>query len=381
MSKKPDPLENALVQKSRPLFSLWKEKEKINLFEYKMLDMYLARINSRDPDKRTVSFSMEDLSEIMSVHLSKAELHEKLKKLQGLVVSNGDNEAVTLFEYSKINVDENNFDVQLMCTQTAHKYFFNIENIGYFKYKFRNILELTSMYSYILFNYLEMNRFRQQPFDVSVEELKSCLNCNDECYKSFFRFNDLVLKKCHREITEKTELQFTYSTVKNGRSVVAIRFDIAKLKNLEFNDNVVIANATEKDIEPENNFIEDNTVNDKMSDAAIETSKQPDDMLDKRIGFFSACFDDTFNELQVQLILASVNHEMIEDSTYGLDIAQYDYLDRMYKRLLIEEKERDIKNRFKYFVSMIKNDKVKGSSDKKTDETDTSKYDFIINKF
>ena len=39
---------NALVQKSRPLFSLWKEKEKINLFEYKMLDKYLSKINNSD---------------------------------------------------------------------------------------------------------------------------------------------------------------------------------------------------------------------------------------------------------------------------------------------------------------------------------------------
>ena len=72
---------------------------------------------------------------------------------------------------------------------------------------------------------------------------------------------------------------------------------------------------------------------------------------------------------------------MIEESAYGPDIAKYNYLDRMYKRLLIEEKERDIKNRFKYFVSMVKNDKVKGTTDKNTNESDNSKYDFIINKF
>ena len=75
MKKEKDVPENALVQKSRPLFSLWKEKEKINLFEYKMLDMYLARINSHDPEHRTVRFSMDDMNTIMASHLTKPQPH------------------------------------------------------------------------------------------------------------------------------------------------------------------------------------------------------------------------------------------------------------------------------------------------------------------
>ena len=151
MESEKDNLNNALVQKSRPLFSLWKEKEKINLFEYKMLDMYLSRINSHDPNNRTVSFSMDDMSEIISSHITKAEMLERLKKLQGIVVSYGDDAAVTLFEYSKIHIDDKHFEVELMCTQTAHKFFFNIERIGYFKYKFRNYICIKTRFFYCLF--------------------------------------------------------------------------------------------------------------------------------------------------------------------------------------------------------------------------------------
>ena len=38
------------VQKSRPLFALWRSD--LTLSEFKILDTYLARINSRDSGKR-----------------------------------------------------------------------------------------------------------------------------------------------------------------------------------------------------------------------------------------------------------------------------------------------------------------------------------------
>lgn len=390
MESEKDNLNNALVQKSRPLFSLWKEKEKINLFEYKMLDMYLSRINSHDPNNRTVSFSMDDMSEIISSHITKAEMLERLKKLQGIVVSYGDDAAVTLFEYSKIHIDDKHFEVELMCTQTAHKFFFNIERIGYFKYKFRNILAISSMYSYILFNYLEMNRFRNQPFEVDVDELKRILGCDNDYYSSFYRFSEKILKKCYIEINDKTELKFSYETVKKGRMVRAIKFNVFPSKLIEEivkNPDEIYAAVTEiensekKPIEQNEVFVPENTFSKVDTDREEPSATDSADVMDERTSFFSDCFDNSFSTLQVQLILSSINHDMIEESAYGPDIAKYNYLDRMYKRLLIEEKERDIKNRFKYFVSMVKNDKVKGTTDKNTNESDNSKYDFIINKF
>ena len=40
------------VQKSRPLFALWRSD--LTLSEFKILDTYLARINSRDSEKRAI---------------------------------------------------------------------------------------------------------------------------------------------------------------------------------------------------------------------------------------------------------------------------------------------------------------------------------------
>lgn len=90
----------------------------------------------------------------------------------------------------------------------------------------KNIIDLTSRYSYVLYLYLEHNHFRKF-WKVSLEELKKLLKCNAETYSQYKRFNDLVLKKCQKELTEKTNLRFSYyPTDKRGRSYKSLQFTV-----------------------------------------------------------------------------------------------------------------------------------------------------------
>ena len=59
------------VQKSKPLFSLWKSD--LTLAEFKILDTYLSRINSHNPEQRDVIFEKGEL--------------EKLRSLRGRTIS------------------------------------------------------------------------------------------------------------------------------------------------------------------------------------------------------------------------------------------------------------------------------------------------------
>ena len=60
-----DPENKLTVQKSRPLFSLWRSD--MTLAEFKILDTYLSRIDSRKPEKRTVIFSKGELEQLLGV--------------------------------------------------------------------------------------------------------------------------------------------------------------------------------------------------------------------------------------------------------------------------------------------------------------------------
>ncbi len=224
------------IQKSQPLFSLWRSE--MTLTEFKILDTFLAHLDSHNPDKRIVKFEKEELEALLGVKIiNLIDLKERLKLLIGSVVEIPDAEArkgmrlITLFEEAKIEQDDFGlWKLKLECTQKAMKYIFNIEDLGYLRYKLRCIASLSSKYTYIMFVYLESNRFRKS-WNVDLNELKQILDCDkEETYKVFKRFNDLILKKVQKEMLEKTECRYSYELVKKGRSVVAIHFTLQTLR-------------------------------------------------------------------------------------------------------------------------------------------------------
>lgn len=227
------------VQKSLPLFALWRSD--LTLAEFKILDTYLSRIDSHKPEKRVVICEKGELEKILGVKkINNQDLKIRLKHLMENAIEIPDENAkkgfrlVTLFEEAVADQDDFGlWQVKLECTQKAMKYFFNVENLGYLRYKLRCITSLASRYTYVMFVYLEANRYRKS-WDVSLDKLKQILGCDkEETYKAFKRFNDLILKKVYKEMHEKTECKYTYEPVKKGRSVVAVHFDVATLPGLE----------------------------------------------------------------------------------------------------------------------------------------------------
>lgn len=239
--KKIDPIvglgyENKLtVQKSLPLFALWRSD--LTLSEFKILDTYLSRIDSHKPEKRAIILEKGEIENALGIQkINNQDLKLRLKHLMGNVVEVPDKDEkkgfqlVTLFEEAEAEQDDDGlWNVKLECTQKAMKYFFNIENLGYLRYKLRCITSLTSRYTYIMFIYLEANRFRKS-WEVPLEELKKILHCENEAtYNEFRFFNVKILKKVQKEMHEKTECQYSYFPIKRGRSVKTIRFEVKTL--------------------------------------------------------------------------------------------------------------------------------------------------------
>ena len=73
-----------------------------------------------------------------------------------------------------------------------------------------------------MFIYLEANRFRKS-WEVDLKELRAILHCdNEETYKAFKRFNDLILKKVQKEMHEKTECRYSYEPIKKGYRCIGL---------------------------------------------------------------------------------------------------------------------------------------------------------------
>lgn len=222
-----DSPETLVAQKTIPLIAL--AKSNLVLSELKIVDLYLARIDSSDPNMRTVVFEKGELERVMGVsrirqdNLSKWLLHlgEPIK------VANEEDkiETISLFSHSKAERSKDRkWTVRLTCSDEAKKHIFNNDNIGYLQYTVRSLVNLSSRYSYIMFSYIEMNRHRGE-WEEDLESLKKIFNCHNEVtYQEYKDFNKKILALVYKELLEKTLCHFSYSPIKDGKTVVAIRF-------------------------------------------------------------------------------------------------------------------------------------------------------------
>lgn len=223
--------ENYVVEKARSLMLM--QDVPFTLGELKVLDTYLSRINARDPAHRTVKFTKDEYERLIGIDRMRSERIEKyVDSMMRKIVTVKDDSAsngwrkFVLFEESKCYRDDHEqWWIEMTCSDSARDLFFALETVGYFRYYLSNIINLTSLYSYQLYLYMLLNRFRGS-WSEDVDSLKDALGCYAERYKQFKFFNSEVLKKACSEVNEKTDLKFEYSTVKIGRSVSKIKFDL-----------------------------------------------------------------------------------------------------------------------------------------------------------
>ena len=349
--KKIDPIvglgyENKLtVQKSLPLFALWRSD--LTLSEFKILDTYLSRIDSHKPEKRAIILEKGEIENALGIQkINNQDLKLRLKHLMGNVVEVPDKDEkkgfqlVTLFEEAEAEQDDDGlWNVKLECTQKAMKYFFNIENLGYLRYKLRCITSLTSRYTYIMFIYLEANRFRKS-WEVPLEELKKILHCENEAtYNEFRFFNVKILKKVQKEMHEKTECQYSYFPIKRGRSVKAIRFEVETLpKQYEAPEQLEMPGFTDSD---------------PIFDVSQSEAERRDLYRDALAPYVVT--DDQIDEL-VQLARKHIDaHGHFTGCT--LDQQIYNYL-LSAKRHATTNSRSEIKNIYRYLLPIIENNDI-----------------------
>lgn len=219
-----------LVQKTNPLLTL--SETDMTLPELKILDAYLARIDSHDPDKRYIRLEKGAIEKLLGVtQIKPQDLEKRIKNLFQTIRIIDENKPkgftlIALFEKAVCFRDDDGlWQVDLAASGSAMEYIFNPENLGYLRYRLANVINLTSRYSYVLYLYLESNRFRHS-WEVDLDDLKELLRCSADSYSSYKVFNDRILKKSQKELNEKTTLHFDYEPVKAGRTVKAVRFTL-----------------------------------------------------------------------------------------------------------------------------------------------------------
>lgn len=249
-------MRTTLVRKSLPLLTLWASR--LDNEENKLFDVYLSRIDPRDPSTRKVVLKKRELEKILGV--KKIPIEDMRRRIRTLCepldfydIVNGEYVAVCLplFEYTSTvapNPETGVTEVTMICSQTAMKYIFNIENIKYIKYALENVVQLKSKYSYYMFLYLEAERTRKlwaaqhakkkyfPVFEIKFPELRRRLGIKQDKvprdvlqkYTDFKFFHANVLKFTKQDLEEKLGCKFNYELIKEGRVVTKIRFELSE---------------------------------------------------------------------------------------------------------------------------------------------------------
>lgn len=239
-------LEN-VIQKSTNLLDELK-RSKLTMQQLKAIDVYLSRINSHNPQQRSVIFDSKDILKIFG-DIPLRRLKTALKELQEITVTDitsDDPETTTertvhLFEMTELeynNSSEQASRFSLTCTESAMRYIFNIEELRYLQYKLRNIIDLKNKYSYHLFLWLvnQKCKYRNYPellqaaLSIEVNDLAEILKTPYTAYKDINRY---ILKPCTAEINECTSMQIDYTPLKKNGVTFKIEFEVSDWGDLD----------------------------------------------------------------------------------------------------------------------------------------------------
>ena len=168
-----------------------------------------------------------------------------------------------------------------------------------------------------------------------MDELKKVLNCNAESYTEGYKdFNKDVLKKCQKELHEKTNLRFSYfPTDKKSRTYKSIQFTVETLE-----DKINSA---------ENPYISD-SYGDYYYDIGLIEENIPKGYGGELADLLGevAC-ENEFTPQQIRviqdLVLKAVGHDHMECCNY--------LLHKMHMLNCY-----DAQNRYRYLITMLNND-------------------------
>lgn len=96
------------------------------------------------------------------------------------------------------------------------------------QYNLLDYLVLSSTYSQRLFEILNSYEKTCPEIKISLDQLHFMLDVTESLKQDFAQFRRRVLEQAHKEITQKTRLEYEWSPIKQGRTVVSIHFIFSK---------------------------------------------------------------------------------------------------------------------------------------------------------
>lgn len=234
-----------IVEKANKLnnFIACNPVEDMSVNELRLFCLYLSKLNSRNPESRTVEIPLEYFESMFGVKINTTEFTARLRTmLKRYMHIKKDGKNILINLYSKFCWSEENCNcIEISCNADIEPYLFELKEC-YTSYEIENIVKLNSaakIRMYEIMKQYEKIGERQ----LTVDELQELLMTH---YTKYYEFSRNVLTPAIKDVNEYTDITISCEKVTKGRKVVALKFKIkskkaAEPKKPEYNINMVKA--------------------------------------------------------------------------------------------------------------------------------------------
>lgn len=202
-----------------------------NTDELCLLDAYLTRMNPQNPDGGKVRFTLKEYANLLGVSdLSYEQIELCTRKFLGNVVTINHKEKFemySLFSSARCYKDENQYIIELSCSDQIREFFFSVAKNSSIKSQLQSMVRMSKQYSIrlyrLLIDMMDVPRDEQKTF--CIEELRTRLGIKPGTYEEFKIFKRDVLESVVKEINQVSNLNVAYICIKSGHKCTAIKFD------------------------------------------------------------------------------------------------------------------------------------------------------------
>lgn len=247
--------DNNLVEKSKSL--VWAKFRDYTAGELRLLEVYLSRINPRDPNSSRVEFTLAEYRELLGLKsLDARRIEPQIKHFLGNTVSipidkeKGTFESFVLFTRAKLDYvpETRSYVVAITCNPDLRSIFFDIAESGYVRYRLRYTSRMKSQYSILLYSILrDWLNMDNKPHEISLKKLREQLGAMEASYDVYKNLRKRVLDVAVDEINAVSDIVVIYEPVLVARKAVAVKFK----PKIKASEKLIEAQASEVLAEPQ----------------------------------------------------------------------------------------------------------------------------------
>lgn len=222
-----------------------KAKFDLGLLEQKTFCYAVSKIKPTDTKDTEYIFSINEYCDVCGIGRNSGKTIEEVKEAlkclrdKSFYLLDEEGNWVLIGWLSKVRVLPKSGKIKIKFDEDMQKYLMGIYS-NYTQYSLLCVLPMRSAYSIRLYEILKSYAgLKRHSMQFNIDDLKIKLNAP---YKRFPDFRRKVLEVAMKEINLYTDIEIAWETVKKGRKVIAIKFELSERSPLDRYQNAI--NAT-----------------------------------------------------------------------------------------------------------------------------------------